>query len=923
MCCFSVLFGACVFPAAADEPGDSPDYPIFYSFSPPPGWGFPLDPDEDDQDVYPYKPWIVPTLVANKDAWVGSGSDVYDKIKELYFHNLARVPNAYVDHFKAHLAVTKLNFGDSPETDYWAPTGGNVQEQPDVGSVTWFETEARYPERHPWIGHRVEVARDWMVDLRDTWKSDLDNEENQVLPNPVRFLFDTEKPSFGFKQGSESGTVGAFRNYTRLFQAMLADDRATSVDLPIGDPSGQPLDAWWTEAEGFYQETLNVYKVCDRGFESVYGLEYLAAPQNEHHLMLYDRLWAMNLESAHRIAADEVIKDSLEGWPGCKFARYNVFRLPHGEALSPLWSWHLRPSSEAEANAALVQFGVIGDGSGEIPFTFGWTFDNSINYNGDGTATTPPPNSQCVGSSPSGPYFGSFACSAQTTPFEGDRRIGGRPTNVGILGSISTQPGAYTPRHVVTGRHGINTAGFRQGDFDSPVLYGVTEADAEYIQNQGGSQVHKPDQRKPNLYLPPWTAPQDPANQYTVYEAGPNSTDWETTYNACPRDDHYFAEAGHLSLMTCLAPEETLDEASTRVARYIVESIQNAPGADPEALAPYVPLPGAQIFAGVYATGDFLRHLLPMLRAKGVREMYAWSDKGFAGNWSDPAEWNLFHKIYHEVYNWGPSDYAVLHGFINPTGDELNGIRRTLLEDGIPNVLEIESESVGNEHVSSVLVQYTAREYPLQDEGAEPKLRIILEGDTLRHCAGSEPSPGCDPAGGNLKDIRGKVFIFNFDTDAWEQLGVPDFSDGSYGLYAPMERTRPWDMEETFRGTFRTMRRTLDFSLPNWADYLENTGTTNAPEWIMYVKLVQTGTYSFTTRYDLAQVFTLDEPAQSESMMFSSGGTSDYNYNNEINGDDIDAFIEDYVRSKAAADLNNDGNIDSADLARFVSGLSE
>lgn len=62
---------------------------------------------------------------------------------------------------------------------------------------------------------------------------------------------------------------------------------------------------------------------------------------------------------------------------------------------------------------------------------------------------------------------------------------------------------------------------------------------------------------------------------------------------------------------------------------------------------------------------------------------------------------------------------------------------------------------------------------------------------------------------------------------------------------------------------------------------------------------------------------------ESESMMFSSGGTSDYNYNNEINGDDIDAFIEDYVRSKAAADLNNDGNIDSADLARFVSGLSE
>jgi hypothetical protein len=211
-------------------------------------------------------------------------------------------------------------------------------------------------------------------------------------------------------------------------------------------------------------------------------------------------------------------------------------------------------------------------------------------------------------------------------------------------------------------------------------------------------------------------------------------------------------------------------------------------------------------------------------------------------------------------------------------------------------------------------------------------LRVILEGDVERLSTYPDPDP-------DVKDIRGLIYAFEWGTSQWVQLTTTDFSDGSYGFYAPRETYRPYD--STFDGAFRSMRRTFEFSGVDLTDFVK---TETSGEYVINLKLVQTGDEPFITKYDLVQCLYIngssvgaspacpalpppEEPAgDPESMLGWGPGApqgGDMNYDGQHSTEDTVTFSQAYIIGHPSADVNNDGVIDNADVLHYFAAIEE
>lgn len=282
------------------------------------------------------------------------------------------------------------------------------------------------------------------------------------------------------------------------------------------------------------------------------------------------------------------------------------------------------------------------------------------------------------------------------------------------------------------------------------------------------------------------------------------------------------------------------------------------------------------------------------------------------------SDWADFEEVFDQAYNWRVSDYVVINGFTSPTGNEVPDLGDTLLYSGIPGVAEIESEFVSPVYVSGSVIQFSGKHAPVIGGDIATRIELVLEGEALRYSTN------------NLKDIRGQVYIFNQDSSQWQQLAFNDFSDGSYGFYAPKETSRPFDSE--FEGTFRSMRRTTSFTLGKIEDFIYNSGTSGDPVWSFDIKIIHTGSTSFNTRLDLVQAVLIptvvsEEEDEDEGQGRSGSGYmgamqgSDMNYDQGIGEEDVSAFATKFFAQSPAADLNNDGHVDEVDLQQFIEGL--
>ena len=188
-------------------------------------------------------------------------------------------------------------------------------------------------------------------------------------------------------------------------------------------------------------------------------------------------------------------------------------------------------------------------------------------------------------------------------------------------------------------------------------------------------------------------------------------------------------------------------------------------------------------------------------------------------------------------------------------------------------------------------------------------------------------SIGFDPDPGPVYDVLKIQYNRYYDI----------IDDASYGFYAPRESCRPYD--PTFAGSFRSMRRTFEFGLMDLTQFVK----TESDEYIINLKLVQTGDEPFITKYDLVQCLyingssigasptcnalplTEEEEEEEESMLAWGPGDpqgGDMNYDGWHGPDDTSTFGLAYFADHPSADVNNDSLIDSADVAQYF-GWSE
>ncbi|MBL9000132.1 MAG: hypothetical protein JNK25_03215 [Phycisphaerae bacterium] len=893
----------------------------------PPGWtGCANDPDAGDP--WDFDPHFVPMLTLNKNS-LGFDPDpgpVYAALKTQYnrFFDIIDDSDGQ-DHLWLHIAVGKFNFGDSSNSglDFWAAPGGNGPSgQPHV--IISVSPSIR-SEKHPWMWSQVDSARDWAEEFVDVWKSDTDADS---IPPPIRFLLDTERQVFG-----DNG-LGSTLN-TAILSAVFEDPRA-SVDS--GDPTkhnlpypgaattstNKPLNDWLDDADSAYGSiaSMNLNPLaCISGVTTNYNvMEHtwgtglvdatLADPRNIARYQWYRRLWDLSFDAAFDRAIYSVVSDVSLGWgDDCKTAMYGRYDVPGADGFSPLWSDEQRSPELADV-AALFPWEVAG-----YPFVFGWSFDLAI----DRFAQT---RNDLL----------SPAC--RGTP---EVRVGGVPTNVWLLGTPTNDREGSTQQYTASGRWSSHSFNNTTADFDSPICYGIRQ----YCSDSNGAPYALPDHQRPNLYLPPWSSPRDPEVEHNLYEVDPADSS-----NQCPRDDHYLGSA-----RTCKAPPETLEQASVRVIRRSIESIAAGKEGSTLSIVPWVPLIGAVIHntsPPQTASADLVRHILGLMRGKDIRELQVYGDRfpvcpgGGGTQWPVMANWTAFQTVYNEVYNLGHTDYAILNGYYNQTGDEGRALSRTNLDLSespvglVPVTMTIESETVSNTEVTAVALELKGTRVAPTSNG---RLRIILEGDVERLCTpgGEDPEfcpERCVPQGADMKDIRGRIYAFDWGTTQWVHLTAADYSDGSYGFYAPRESCRPYDA--TYAGSFRSMRRTFEFGPMDLTEFVKTEGG----EHIINLKPVQTGDEPFITKYDLVQCLyingstvsaspacdalplTEEEEEEEQNMLVWGPGApqgGDMNYDGWHGEEDTLAFSLAYMTEHPSADVNNDSLIDGADVAQYFS----
>jgi len=173
---------------------------------------------------------------------------------------------------------------------------------------------------------------------------------------------------------------------------------------------------------------------------------------------------------------------------------------------------------------------------------------------------------------------------------------------------------------------------------------------------------------------------------------------------------------------------------------------------------------------------------------------------------------------------------------------------------------------------------------------------------------------------------------------------------GSY--YAPMEGQHPYD--PTFTGSFRSMRRSFDFTNIKLRKYVrEDVDSCGKHTYRADLKIVHSGNCPFRVKFDLMQVvYGYEEsrgdgkndwsPTQcpgdplppvtrlpdvpdtnpgpgNEDIMVGMGRPqgADLTYDLQVDVDDIDVFSDAIVSCSPASDLNNDGVTDASDVVQF------
>lgn len=957
-----------VHPARAEPPLGTPDHPQFYMMELPPGWsGCANDPSASAKWVM--RAEFVPMLDLNKESFSDtSGAGVYAWLKARYFARfLPNVPANLQSHFNSHIALAKFHAGDSLGIDalnFWAvedPTEDGPSFQPHVALQGALPSTRAH---HPWFWGKVADddpqttydAQAWMIAFMDAWKTDVHNDPSGALPPPTRMFFDTEQQPFG-GVGSDDQSM--------LFEAIAADDRAGIGAVPA-DPTGlrrnlphsgqatsasnKPFSTWLAEADADYG-AVPIFSLQDYNpacaffpWNNVVGSAWDAMPGLPEHVRTdnvefgareniaverwYESLWTASFDDAMNRGIYSVVQGIQPGGVTCKTGLYNFYNVETGPSFAPLLSARQYATDLA---AAVAPYQANGPAFSTVtrPFVFGWSFDYPVHWKALRQSCSPP--------HPLSP---------------------GNPTNVFQLGKQNVR-NQDTEYHA-SGRKDVATRVVSSADFDVPVLYGVVNRCGDIA-----GPYFRPNHRKPHLYLPPWKTTAIPSSsifdRYEQVIAGNNPLD-----NACPKDDHFLG-----ALATCKAPQETIEQAAVRVARHNVESIINSGERRGSAarLVPWIPMVGTKVwgpqegsFTDVASEG-YLRDLLMMLRSKGVSEFQLFGEKSSlctnAGSFPTPANWAATTRVYDEVYNLGVDNFAILNGFHTSWGDDFNAISRTNLESDetdsklVPNVLDLDSETVpgAGKEIAGLVVSFTGeRLAPAEGLGT---IRVVMEADVERTCA-SPINPECPNrcgafAGDDMKDVRGIIYAFDWVTGAYRQLKSPEFTDGTFALYAPLESCRPFDA--TFAGTFRSVRRTWDFNNRQLRRYIKKETSGTLPSvYRLDLKFVMLGEHPFKLKIDLLQAAYVNstslgntefcpgegpqfpdptnpdvdpdsEGAGGSQAMAPSQG-ADMTFDFEQDASDIGIFTDAFGDGAASADLNNDGAVDSTDVVQFFDALS-
>jgi len=369
-------------------------------------------------------------------------------------------------------------------------------------------------------------------------------------------------------------------------------------------------------------------------------------------------------------------------------------------------------------------------------------------------------------------------------------------------------------------------------------------------------------------------------------------------------------------------PAENAFDAQFRVNRHRLEAAINCfDGGRQHKVEPYLPFPG-ETFQGVTFNRDMILDLLAMIRAKDIRQINPWRGDDYLNAPPNGSQWTAAKQIYQQayafkVYTWAwnagqNTDYTV-----NALGDITNTLRAPPESDyGIETVLVADSEYFESDYsYTEAYTQFT------QWETAAPGMGLKIVFENSVEISGGDPV--ADPA--NFP-VYGQVFIWDFaDTSHsggwWRALNFYDVT-GDDTLYA-------------FGTSDLSTRRTIEIS--DATDLMAFGKVKLLFRHIALDAVLPNGT--FKSKHNLIQVLRTDGIGEEEGpgdderaygrgegqpdTLGSSTSGADINHNGTIDAADLARFAAAYENESSLADYNCDDAITSQDVTDFMADYNQ
>jgi hypothetical protein len=365
---------------------------------------------------------------------------------------------------------------------------------------------------------------------------------------------------------------------------------------------------------------------------------------------------------------------------------------------------------------------------------------------------------------------------------------------------------------------------------------------------------------------------------------------------------------------TALVRTESTWDASLRTARETLD-ILNYSGVSSDKIAPWIPAPNSPIgFPGCYvASPDDIRRMLMLMRAKQISRIQMFQV-------TSGCDWTYLGQLYEDVYR--PTYTGVYAEAGTLVGsDDVDAISNVVptAGDSSDNTVNVVSEVLGDaKGATSTIIKLGGME---STNPSAIALRLRLECE-VAFVEGASPNSPCSvaPTGTEAslceRDLRGYVYLWNWNQGKWHQIWFADRADGGYSFPACHE---PGNTSICDYSTRRDIL--LDYVGFEIGNFVMNGA--------MKIKLVHQATSTgsqFVSKWDLVQACREDDgrlptgwrcPTPTNCDGWDDSPSSPGSASGQTPGETTTPPGESMASAPTGADINFDGSVTAADLTDF------